>query len=117
MAEMKPRIGVRLRHPKELTLHLLDGMLLHGGQHDEPFIRHRRYGTGVIRTLAAARAGLPSHGAVPPIGHQHVLERGQQRRACLLGSSRHRPSTPSPLGDLLVAWHRHLRHSVIGREA
>jgi hypothetical protein len=78
-------MGRRWGHPKELTLDFLDEMLCHVGQHEELCVRHRRDRTGVIRTLAAARAGLPINGAVPQLGHQRVRERGQQRRECVLG--------------------------------
>src|SRR2546428_14096594 len=30
--EMNPLVGIRLRHPQELSLHRLDGMLFHRGQ-------------------------------------------------------------------------------------
>jgi hypothetical protein len=89
--EMNPRIGVRLGHPKELSLHLLDGMLCHVGQHEEPCVRHRGPGTIIIRTVTAARAGLPINGAVPQIGAQGILEQGQQRGEFLASSPRHRP--------------------------
>jgi hypothetical protein len=41
MEEMNPRIGVRLGHPKELSLHFLDGMLFHIRQNKEEFVGHR----------------------------------------------------------------------------
>jgi hypothetical protein len=117
MEEMHPLIGVRVGHPQELSWHLLDGMLCQVGHNEEQVVRHRGSETRVLRPVTAARAGLPSNGAVPQIGHQRGLERGQPRRECLLGEPRHRPYTPSPLGTLLVAWQRHLRHAVMSREA
>jgi hypothetical protein len=81
---MNPLIGVRLGHPKELSLHLLDGVLFQVDQNEEQFVRHRGQGTIVIRTVTAARAGLPINGAVPQIGAQRVLEKGQQRGEFLL---------------------------------
>jgi hypothetical protein len=41
MEEMNPRVGMRLRHSKELALHFLDGMLLQGGQHEAQLVSHR----------------------------------------------------------------------------
>jgi hypothetical protein len=79
MEEMNPLIGIRLGHPKELSLHLLDGILFQVGQNEEQFVRRRGQGTIVIRTVAAACAGLPINGAVPQIGAQRVLEKRQQR--------------------------------------
>ena len=76
---MNPLVGIRLGHAKELSLHLLDGILFHVGQDEEPLVGHRWETTGVIRTIAATRAGLPINGAVLPIRHQCVLEMGQQR--------------------------------------
>jgi hypothetical protein len=69
-----------LRHPKELSLDFLDGMLFQVGQHEEEFVSHRRSGTGVIRTIAAAGAGLPIDGVVLPIDHIRVLEMRQECR-------------------------------------
>jgi hypothetical protein len=117
MAQMNPRVRMRWGPPQELSLDFLDGMLRQVGQHKSQFVRHRGSGTMVIRTVTPACTGLPIDGAVPHIGPSRVLERGQQRRAFRLRSSRHRPSTPGPLGDILVAWHRHLRHAILGREA
>ncbi len=85
MEEMNPLIGVRLGHPKELALHLLERILFQVGQGEELFVCHCGYRTIVIRTVAAACAGLSINGAVSQIGHQRVLERGQQRREFLLG--------------------------------
>ena len=77
---MNPRVGIRLRHPKELALHFLAGMLFQIGQDEEPLVGHRQQRTGVIRRVAAACAGLPINGAVLHIRHQRLLEMGQQRR-------------------------------------
>jgi hypothetical protein len=41
MEEMNPRIGMRLGHPKELSLHFLNGILFHIRQNEEPFIGDR----------------------------------------------------------------------------
>jgi hypothetical protein len=117
MEEMHPRMRMRLGHPKELSWHCLNGVLGHIRQHDELFVGYRRSRTMVIGPVTTARAGWPIDGAVLQRGRQRVLERGQQRGECWLGSPRHRPSTPGTLGHILVAWHRHLRHAMIGREA
>jgi hypothetical protein len=85
MEEMHPRIGVRWGQPKELSLDLVDGVLLHGGQDEEPCVRSRRSRTVVIRTVTSAGAGWPSDGAVLPRGHQRPLEMRQQRREFFLG--------------------------------
>jgi hypothetical protein len=42
MEEMNPLMGIRLGHPKELPLDFLDGVLFHGGQDEEQFVRYRR---------------------------------------------------------------------------
>ena len=91
MEEMTPRIGVRLGYPKELSLDCLDGVLLHGGQDEEPCVRSCRSGTGVIRPVTSACTGLPIDGAVLQIGSQGVLKRGQQRREFLLSEAGHHP--------------------------
>ena len=59
---------MRLGHPQEVSWYCLDGMLFQGGQDAEELVRYRRYGTGLIRPVAAARAELPLHGPVPPRG-------------------------------------------------
>ena len=41
MKAMNPLIRIRLRHPKELALHVLDGVLFHIGQDEEPRVGHR----------------------------------------------------------------------------
>jgi hypothetical protein len=88
--EMHPRMGVRLGHPQELSLPLRDGMLCHVGQHAAPCVRPRGPGTMVIRTVAAARAGLPITGAVLQIGHQRGLEMGQPRDEFCFREAGHR---------------------------
>jgi hypothetical protein len=114
---MKLRLGVRLGQPNALARHRWQRMWCQGGQEEAPGVGPRGARPLIIRTGAAARAGVSITGAVPPRGDPRVLARGQQRRACWLGSSRHRPETPGTWGDLLIAWPRHLRHSVSGREA
>lgn len=88
---MNPLVRLRLRHPKELSLHLLARILFQVSQDEEQLVGRRWERTGFIRTVAAARAGLPIDGAVLHIGRQRVLERGQQRREFWLGQPRQRP--------------------------
>jgi hypothetical protein len=85
MEEMNPFIGIRLGHPKELPLDFLDGVLFYVGQDEEQFVRYRRQGTVVIRTVTSAGAGLPIDRAVLQIGHERPLEMRQQRREFFLG--------------------------------
>jgi hypothetical protein len=40
--EMNPLVGIRLGHPKELSLHLLDGMLFYIRQNKEELVGYRR---------------------------------------------------------------------------
>jgi hypothetical protein len=89
LAEMKPRMGVRLGHPQELALDRWEEVLLHVGQDEEPWVRSRRYRTVVRRTVTSAWAGLPIAGAVRHRGHPRPLERRPQRRDFFLGSPRH----------------------------
>ena len=77
MEEMNPLIGVRLGHPKELSLDLLDGVLFHVGQDEEPCVRYRRSGTGVRRTVTSAGAGVPINRAGRHIPLQGLLKHGQ----------------------------------------
>jgi hypothetical protein len=106
-------MGVRWGHAKELSLHFLDGMLCHIRQNKEELVGHRGSGTRRIRTVAADRARLPSNGMGVQVGHKGLLNMRQKCLEFLFGSSGQRPSTPGTCGDLLVAWHQHLRHSVM----
>jgi hypothetical protein len=74
MQQMNPLVCIRLGHPKELSLHLLDRILFQVGQDEEQFVGRRWERTGVIRRVAAARAGLPVNGAVLHIAHKCLLE-------------------------------------------
>jgi hypothetical protein len=85
LEEMNPLIGICLRHPKQLTLHFLNRVLFHRGQNEAPCVRHRRSGTGVIRTVTSACAGLPIDRAVLQIGHERPLEMRQQCHEFFLG--------------------------------
>jgi hypothetical protein len=67
----------------------------------------------VIGPVTTAGAGLPSNGAVLQLSHPRLLDMGQQRLACLGGEASHRLSTSGACDDLLVAWHRHLRYSIV----
>jgi len=78
MQHVNPLVRMRLTHPKELSLHLLNGMLFHVGQNEEQFVRARGQRTGVIGTIAATHAGLSINRAVMHGGHKSLLEMGQQ---------------------------------------
>jgi hypothetical protein len=71
---MNPLVRMRWRHPQELALHCLDGILFHVGQDEEPLVGHRRQRTAVLRRVAAACAGLPINGAILQIRHQRLLK-------------------------------------------
>jgi hypothetical protein len=87
---MHPLVRLRLRHSKELSWHLLTGMLFHIGQDEEPFVSCRWERTGIIRRIAAARAGLPIKGAVLQIDDKRLLERRQQRYTFRFRQAGHR---------------------------
>jgi hypothetical protein len=91
MEEMNPLVGMRLGHPKELSWHFLNGVLFHIGQDAEELVDQRGSGTGVIRTGAAARAGLSINGVILHIGHKRVLERGEQPHEFCFREAGHRP--------------------------
>jgi hypothetical protein len=78
MQPVNPCVRIRLAHPKELSLHLLNGRLFQGGQHEEQFVRDRGPRTGAIGTVAATRAGLPINRPVMHVGHKGLLNMGQQ---------------------------------------
>ena len=78
MQHVNPCVRVRLTHPKELALHLLNGILFHVGQNEEQFVRDRGQRTGVIGTIAATCAGLAINRAGMHVGHKSLLEMGQQ---------------------------------------
>jgi hypothetical protein len=72
---MNPCVCIRLAHLKELSLHLLNGMLFHIGQNEEQLVRDRGQWTGAIGTVAATRARLPINRAVLHVGHKGLLKR------------------------------------------
>lgn len=117
MQEVNPLIRIRLRQPQELPLHGLNRVLCQLGQHEEPCVGEGASRTRVRGTVTTARTGLAIDRAVLQIGRQRVLERGEQCREFWLGSPRHRLYTPGSLRHLFVRWPRHLRHSMIRREA
>ena len=88
---MHPRVRIRLRHPKKLALHFLDGMLFHGGQHEEQLVSHRGSRRGVIRTVAAAGARLSIKGVVCQVGQKRVVDMRQECRDFWLGEAGHGP--------------------------
>jgi len=53
-------------------------MLFQVSQDEEQLVGRRWERTGFIRPVAAARAGLPINRAVRHVGHQRLLEMGQQ---------------------------------------
>jgi hypothetical protein len=75
--DVNPFVRGRVPPPQELALHLVTGSLVPVGQKAEPRVRDRGPRTGVLGTIAATRAGLPSKRAVTPVGHHRLLERGQ----------------------------------------
>ena len=77
MQQMNPCVRIRLTHPKELSLHLLTGILFQVGQNEEQFVRECGQRTGVIGTIAPTRAGLPINRAVLHVGHKRLLEMGE----------------------------------------
>ena len=80
---MNPLVRMRLTHPKALALHRLTGMLLHLGQHEQPFVRARGPWTGAICRVTAIRARLPIHRLLIHVGHQRLLNMGQQGLKCV----------------------------------
>ena len=40
MPQMHPRVGLGWRHPQELSLHCLEGVLFHVGEDEEPRVSH-----------------------------------------------------------------------------
>jgi hypothetical protein len=87
---MNPRVRMRLTHPKELALHLLNRMLFQVGQHEEAFVRDRGQWTGAIGTIATARAGVPINRAVLPVGHKRLLDMRQQGHTFRFRQASHR---------------------------
>jgi hypothetical protein len=75
---MNPLVRIRLRHPKELALHLLDRILFQVSQDEEQLVGRRSERTAFIRRVAAAHAGLPINRAGMHVGHKRLLEMGQQ---------------------------------------
>ena len=92
-------------------------MLFHRRQREELGVGRGGQRTTVRGTPAAAWVALLINGAVLRISHQRVREMRPQRLEVLFGSASHCPYASGPLGHTLVALHRHLRHSLIGREA
>jgi hypothetical protein len=108
MQHVNPCVRIGLAYPKELSLHLLNGMLFQVGQNKEQFVRECGQRTGVIDTIAATRAGLPINRAVMPVGHKSLLEMGSSGLTFGVRESGQRSSTPGTLRDLFIPWHRRL---------
>lgn len=115
MQQMNPRVRMRSGHPQELSLHLWEEILLHVGQDEKQLVGRRRERTGVIRMVAAARAGLPVNRAGLPLDHKRLLERRQQCHKVRFRHAGHRAETPGTSGDVLIAWHTHLPPSMSDR--
>jgi hypothetical protein len=75
---MHPRVRMRLTHPQERSVPLLNGRLFHVGQNEEPFVRDRGQRTGAICRVTATRARWPIHRAGIHRGPQSLLKMGQQ---------------------------------------
>jgi hypothetical protein len=69
---------MRLRHPTELSLHLLQRLLFQVGEAEEQLVCAGRQRAGARGTVAAPRAGLPSKRVVLPVGPKGLLNMGQQ---------------------------------------
>lgn len=82
MKAVNPRMRMRWRQAKALTLHVLKRRLLHRPQHDEPCVGDRGSRTRVVRPVTAARTGVPLTRAGLPIGRSRGLNRRQQRGTC-----------------------------------
>jgi hypothetical protein len=117
MPQVHPRIRMRLRPPQALPWHFLTRMLFHLRQHEEPFVGARGSRTRGVGPVTSARTAGPIDRAVLQRGRQRALDMRPQRGEFWLRSPRHRPSAPGTLDHVLIAGHRHLRHSVIGQEA
>jgi hypothetical protein len=76
MKEGNPLSRLRLRQPKELTLHVLKRVLCQLRPNEEPFVRHRRQGTMVIRTVTSACPGVAIDGAVLQVGGYRAVNAG-----------------------------------------
>ena len=105
---MNPCVRIGLAHPKELSLHLLKGMLFQVGQNKEQFVRECGQRTGVLGTIAVTRAGLPINRAVIHVGHTSLLEMGSSGLTFGVREAGQRSSTPGTLHDLFITWPRHL---------
>jgi hypothetical protein len=104
LEERKPLMSLRLGDPQAWSWSLVDGGLCHIGPQEQPFIRHRRSGTGVIRTVTPGWAGWPIAGAVLPLGRQRVLARRPQRRDFGRGYPRSSPVSSRPVGSHPRRW-------------
>jgi hypothetical protein len=76
--QVNPLVRIRLTHPKELALYLLNRILFHVGQNEKQFVRACGQWTGIICRVTATRAGLPIDRAVIHVGHKRLLKMGQQ---------------------------------------
>jgi hypothetical protein len=82
MPQVNPWVRMRLTHPQELALHLLNGSLLHAGRNEQQFVRARGQWTGAICRVTATRARLPLKRTLIHRGHKRLRKRGQQGLKC-----------------------------------
>jgi hypothetical protein len=78
MQQVNPLVRIRLTHPKELSLHLLNGILFRIRQNEKQFVCARGQWTGVICRVTAIRARLPINRTLIHVGHKRLLKMGQQ---------------------------------------
>jgi hypothetical protein len=78
MQQVNPLVRIRLTHPKELSLHLLNGILFHVGQNEQQFVRARGQWTGAIGRVTATCARLSINRTLIHVGHKRLLKMGQQ---------------------------------------
>jgi hypothetical protein len=74
MQHVNPCVRIRLTHPKELSLHFLNGILLQVRQNEEQFVCECGQRAGGIATIAATRARLPINRAILHVGHKRLLK-------------------------------------------
>ena len=105
---MHPHVRLRWRPPHELSWHLWERMLVLVGQEEAQCSGRRWARTGVIRPVAAARAGLPSPGAVLPRAHPRRLDMRPPYHNFRFRHAAHRSQTPGTRGDFRSAGQTHL---------
>lgn len=104
MKEVPPLRGRRLRQAPELTVHVLQRMLCHLRQHEEPCVGSRRDRTRGGGPVTSARTGVPIARAVPPRGRQGRRERRRPRGTFSRRYPRHRPVRSRHAGSRPQSW-------------